>query len=197
MFIIWKLLGTVFKPEVKGIVGSMNTITSKMETLGPMTQIEKLSLGILLFTIFLWITTHYTGLNSFSVALIGAALFLIFKIIGWRDAQTNVDWGLIIFFGGALSLGAALLQTGAAEWIINHLIDLLGNDVSTVAIMIVLMIIAVSITQVMSNNCTGSNIGTTNRNLRSTCSNRLFIIIHAPHGRPNSGNGLRNRICEN
>lgn len=151
MFIIWKFMGAVFKPEVKGIVGGMNTITSKIEALGSMTRTEKLSLGILLFTIFLWITTHYTGLNSFSVALIGAALFFIFKIIDWRDAQTNVDWGLIIFFGGALSLGAALLQTGAAEWIINHLIGLLGNGVSTVAIMIVLMIIAVSITQVMSN----------------------------------------------
>ncbi|HEX7467445.1 MAG TPA: SLC13 family permease, partial [Methanobacterium sp.] len=62
----------------------------------------------------------------------------------------GVDWGLIIFFGGALSLGAALLTTGAASWLITSILSLLGNP-SNLVIMLVLMIIAVSITQVMSN----------------------------------------------
>ena len=151
MLIIWKLLGRIYKPEVSGIVGGMDTITSKIESLGSMSKTEKLTLIILLFTIGLWVTTSITGLNSYSVALIGAVLFFIFKVIDWHDAQNGVDWGLIIFFGGALSLGAALLNTGAAAWLINDLLGLLGNNVSTLAITIVLMIIAVSITQVMSN----------------------------------------------
>jgi sodium-dependent dicarboxylate transporter 2/3/5 len=151
MLVIWKVLGRTFKPEVSGIVGGMGTITSKMESIGPMTGTEKLTLVILLFTIGLWVTTSITGLNSYSIALIGAVLFFIFKVIDWRDAQTGVDWGLIIFFGGALSLGAALLNTGAAAWLITYLLALLGPNASTVLITIVLMIIAVSITQVMSN----------------------------------------------
>jgi sodium-dependent dicarboxylate transporter 2/3/5 len=116
-----------------------------------MTKVEKISLTILLFTIFLWVTTTWTGLNSYSIALIGAVLFFTFKVIDWRDAQTGVDWGLIIFFGGALSLGAALLNTGAAKWLINDIVRLLGSDPSTLLIILVLMIIAVVITQVMSN----------------------------------------------
>ena len=151
MFVIWKLLGRVFKPEVSGIVGGMSTITTKLESLGSMTRVEKLTLTILLFTIMLWVTTGITGINSYSVALIGAALFFIFKVIDWKDAQVGVDWGLIIFFGGALSLGAALLQTGAANWLISDILNLMGSNPSTIAIMIVLMIVAVSITQVMSN----------------------------------------------
>ncbi|EKQ51313.1 MAG: di-/tricarboxylate transporter, partial [Methanobacterium sp. Maddingley MBC34] len=63
----------------------------------------------------------------------------------------GVDWGLIVFFGGALSLGAALLQSGAASWLINDIIGVLGSNPSTILIMVVLMIIAVCITQVMSN----------------------------------------------
>jgi sodium-dependent dicarboxylate transporter 2/3/5 len=151
MFVIWKLLGRVFKPEVSGIVGGMSTITTKLESLGSMTRVEKLTLTILLFTIMLWVTTGITGINSYSVALIGASLFFIFKVIDWKDAQNGVDWGLIIFFGGALSLGAALLQTGAANWLINGILSSMGTDPSTILIMIVLMIVAVSITQVMSN----------------------------------------------
>ncbi|MDY9923654.1 DASS family sodium-coupled anion symporter [Methanobacterium sp.] len=151
MLIIWKLLGRMFKPEVTGIVGGTETITNKLESLGPMTKVEKISLAILLFTIGLWVTTGLTGLNSYSIALIGAVLFFIFKVLDWKDAQNGVDWGLIVFFGGALSLGAALLNTGAANWLISDIVSMLGSDPSTLLITVVLMIIAVCITQVMSN----------------------------------------------
>ncbi len=151
MIIIWKVLGRVYKPEISGIVGGMDTITRKMENLGPMSKNEKLSIVILLFTIGLWVTTGITGLNSYSIALIGAVLFFAFRVLDWKDAQNGVDWGLIIFFGGALSLGAALLNTGAAAWLIGVILSVLGPNASTILITIVLMIIAVSITQVMSN----------------------------------------------
>jgi sodium-dependent dicarboxylate transporter 2/3/5 len=151
MTIIWKWLGFIYKPEIKGIIGGLETIAAKKESLGPMSRNEKYTLAILLFTIGLWVTTSITGLDSFSVALIGAVLLFAFKVIDWKDAQNGVDWGLIIFFGGALSLGAALLGTGAANWLISDIVAFLGPNASTILIMIVLMVIAVTITQVMSN----------------------------------------------
>lgn len=150
MTIIWKWLGIVYKPEIKGVVGGIDTIAAKKEGLGPMSRTEKITVVILLFTIGMWVTTSITGLNSFSVALMGAVLLFATRVIEWQDAQTGVDWGLIIFFGGALSLGAALLNTGAASWLITSIISLLGNP-SNLVIMLVLMLIAVTITQVMSN----------------------------------------------
>jgi sodium-dependent dicarboxylate transporter 2/3/5 len=151
MLVIWKGLGRMFPTEVKGIVGGEGVIKTKMEELGVMARKEKLALAVLLFTIGLWVTTGITGLNSYSIALIGAVFMLAFKIIDWKDAQSNVDWGLIIFFGGALSLGAALLNTGAANWLIKDIISVFGSEPSTLLIMVVLMIVAVLITQVMSN----------------------------------------------
>ena len=85
------------------------------------------------------------------MALIGAVLIFVFRVIDWQDAQEGVDWGLIIFFGGALSLGAALLNSGAATWLINIIVGFLGPHASTLLIMVVLMVVAVAITQVMSN----------------------------------------------
>lgn len=105
----------------------------------------------MLFTIGLWVTTGITRIDSYSVALIGVALYFISGVIDWKDAQKNIDWGLIVFFGGTLSLGAALLNTGAAAWIIHDLIGMLGGNASTVSIMLLLMVIVVLITQVMSN----------------------------------------------
>jgi sodium-dependent dicarboxylate transporter 2/3/5 len=80
LIIIWKLLGIIFKPEFSGRIGGKETVTNKMESLGPMSKVEKKSLVILLFTIGLWVTTSWTGLNSYSIALIGAVLFFIFKV---------------------------------------------------------------------------------------------------------------------
>ena len=151
MTIIWKWLGFVYKSEIKGVVGGIETIAAKKASLGPMSRNEKLTIVILLFTIGLWVTTGQTGLDSFSVALIGAVLIFAFRVIDWKEAQEGVDWGLIIFFGGALSLGAALLNSGAAAWLISLIVGFLGPHASTLLIMIVLMIIAVTITQVMSN----------------------------------------------
>ena len=151
MLVIWKGLGWIFPMEVKGIVGGKETITKKLSQLGPMTKNEKISIVLLLFTISLWVTTGITGLNSYSVALIGAVLFFVFGVLDWKDAQRNIDWGLIVFFGGALSLGAALLTTGAASWLITGLIGLMGSNPSTLVIMLLLMVVAVMITQVMSN----------------------------------------------
>nr|WP_302579152.1 DASS family sodium-coupled anion symporter [Methanobrevibacter arboriphilus] len=151
LFVIWKWLGFVFPSEVKEVIGGKNTLTNKLDALGSMTKNEKIALSILLFTIALWITAGFTGLNSYSIALIGASLFFIFRIIDWRDAQKNVDWGLIMFFGGALSLGAALLNTGAAEWLINDIFNIFGSNPSTIVLVLVLMVIGILITQVMSN----------------------------------------------
>lgn len=151
MIVIWVVLGRVFPAEIKGIVGGHETVKNNLKKLGSFSKTEKITLAILLFTISLWVTSHYTGIDSYSVALIGAVLYLMAGIIDWKDAQKNVDWGLIIFFGGALSLGYALLNTGAAAWLINDLVSLMGNDPSTLLIMVVLMVIAVCITQVMSN----------------------------------------------
>ena len=151
LLVTWKVLGWIIPSEVDGIVGGHETLNNAMNVMGSITRKEKITAAILFFTIGLWVTTGITGLDSYSVALIGAALYFVSGVIDWKDAQEGVDWGLIIFFGGALSLGAALLNTGAANYIITHLIGMMGGNVSTLAIMLLLMIIAVVFTQVMSN----------------------------------------------
>ncbi len=151
MITIWKLLVWIFPPEVKNIKGEENILDAKISKLGLIKREEKLSLIILFFAIFLWITAGWTGINSCSVALIAAVLFIITGVIEWRDAKKNIDWGLVIFFGGALSLGSALLDTGAAKWLIKDILVLMGPNPPTALIVIVLMIMAVILTQVMSN----------------------------------------------
>ncbi|WP_367185379.1 DASS family sodium-coupled anion symporter [Methanothermobacter sp.] len=151
LFVIWFVLMRVFPSEVTALCDGDAVIGKKLMELGEVKREEKISAGILLFAILLWVTAGWTGINSYSVSLIAAVMFIFAGVITWKDAQKNIDWGLIVFFGGALSLGSALLKTGAAAWLINDLVRMLGSDPSTILVMLVLMVLAVLITQVMSN----------------------------------------------
>ena len=77
LFVTWKLLGWIFPPEVDGIVGGKETLNKAMNVMGSITKTEKITAVILFFTIGLWVTTGITGIDSYSVALIGAALYFI------------------------------------------------------------------------------------------------------------------------
>lgn len=149
--VIWFLLMRIFPAEVKAIENIQELIGDRVQGLGAMGRQEKLSAAILLFAIFLWVTASWTGINSYSVSLIAAVMFISSGVITWKDAQKNIDWGLIIFFGGALSLGSALLKTGAAAWLINDIVRMLGSSPPVLLVMLLLMTVAVLITQVMSN----------------------------------------------
>ena len=151
LLVTWFLLMRIFPSEVRALENGDALIGERIRMMGSMSRDEKLSAGILLFAILLWVTAGFTGINSYSVSLIAAVMFIFAGVITWKDAQKSIDWGLVVFFGGALSLGSALLKTGAAAWIIDKLVGMLGSDPSTVIVMLVLMAVAVIITQVMSN----------------------------------------------
>jgi sodium-dependent dicarboxylate transporter 2/3/5 len=151
MLMIWGMLQVIYRPEVKDIPGGKDAVKAKISALGPMARKEKLALALLLFTICLWVTDSFTGLSSYAIAVIGASLFVFFGIVTWRDIHKHVEWGIIVFFGGALSLGYALLQTGAALWIVNTMMGGLGTSVSPLIITLVFMTLTVVLTQIMSN----------------------------------------------
>ena len=75
-------------------------------------------MAILLFImVFLgWIFLSPTiGLGI--VALSGVFLYLVFGLIDWKEISHNTNWGVILLFGAAISLGIQMKQTGAALWV--------------------------------------------------------------------------------
>ena len=47
-------------------------------------------------------------------------------VMGWKQAQSRIPWGTIVLFGVGISLGTALLQTKAAAWLANIIVQNLG-----------------------------------------------------------------------
>ena len=52
-------------------------------------------------------------------------------VMGWKEAQAKVPWGTLVLFGVGISLGTALLQTKAAGWLANVIVQGLGLQDAT------------------------------------------------------------------
>lgn len=104
---------------------------------------ERNTLVVLLLMVVLWLTESFHGLEIATVTVAGA-LFLTLPGIGvmkWKDGLKAVSWNLIIFVGAALALGRALIDSGAAEWIIDNLFVVTGVR-GTESVLLILLIIA-------------------------------------------------------
>ncbi|MEZ4755000.1 MAG: SLC13 family permease [Bdellovibrionota bacterium] len=117
---------------------------AKLKSLGPLSREELQVAAVFSLTVFFWIvpglltllfpTSEFVSTlstrASMSVVGIGGALILFIlpsfhndKLstnLEWEDAK-QIDWGTIMLFGGGLTLGAMLNQTGLAEVFGNQL----------------------------------------------------------------------------
>lgn len=126
VFLLWGLMMVIFKPEEKNIPGLRERAKTLYATLGHVSTREILTL-IIVFTaiIFLGLGSFIPELKQYhksAVILTATVLFFIFKILSISDLE-EIPWNIILLFGGAMSIGYCLWQTGAANWIaINWLV---------------------------------------------------------------------------
>lgn len=83
---------------------------------------QRLVMSVLGGAIFLWLAPSLfpaLPLGSSTVALIAAVLLFILplksatKLLDWEEAK-KIDWGTLLLFGGGLSLGNLIFETGLA-----------------------------------------------------------------------------------
>lgn len=144
--------------------------------LGPMMQAEYAKLGrfttgeaittlVFLGCVQAWVFSDFwSGLigatiDDAVIALVGALLLFLTPldrtfdrtVLSWRDAE-KLPWGILIFFGGSLSLSAALTETGVTRWLSQELQVMHNVPVWLVVTVVVVLIVMVS--EMMSNSAT-------------------------------------------
>ncbi|NIV18048.1 MAG: DASS family sodium-coupled anion symporter [Woeseiaceae bacterium] len=140
------------------------------EKMGPMTTAEKRVALIFLLVVFCWMLrrplTELTGLTGVSDAGIvmtaGILLFLVPsgdrdkpQLMSW-DYATKLPWGVLILFGGGLSLARAVETTGLALWLGESLAPLTVFGVAVLALAAVAMVIF--LTELTSNLATTATL---------------------------------------
>ncbi len=118
--ILWAFCMVMFKPENPTIPGLRERARMLYSRLGPITRNEIVALLIVGSMIAV------LGLRSFipalkpldksAVILLATVLFFVVRILKLRDLE-SIPWNIVLLFGGAMSIGFCLWQTGAAKWL--------------------------------------------------------------------------------
>jgi sodium-dependent dicarboxylate transporter 2/3/5 len=174
--ITWVLLTRVLYPPGNLSGDAATLIREEHSALGPISRGEKLTALVFGLTALAWVLRQdktfgdltIPGLQSWvpflhdsTIAML-AAIVLFVLPVDWRkgefvlDWQTarRIPWGVLVLFGGGLSLARAMDQSGLAAWI--------GGAVSALGTVPVIVIIAVVVALVVFLTELTSNIATTN-----------------------------------
>jgi sodium-dependent dicarboxylate transporter 2/3/5 len=133
-------------------------VKRESKKIGPMTPQEKISLGILLLVVTLWITmSDKLGMGG-PVAL-GLVLMSVFRIVTWRDVS-KIPWDVVGLYGSATAIGAGLAATGAALWMASSFVEAMPDFMSSGAgLAIASSFITGVLTNFMSDGATVSAVG--------------------------------------
>jgi solute carrier family 13 (sodium-dependent dicarboxylate transporter), member 2/3/5 len=124
-FVMMKLM----PPEMEEVQGGREAIANALAGLGPVKGSEWRLLAISATLLVLWATEkilHPFDTSTTTVAAIAIMFLPYVGVMGWKQAQPRIPWGTILLFGVGISLGTALLQTKAAAWLANIIVQNLG-----------------------------------------------------------------------
>ncbi|QLB21209.1 transporter [Vespertiliibacter pulmonis] len=76
------------------------------------------------------------------IALVAAALLCIARVVSWEEIQKNTEWGVLMLFGGGLTLSTVLGKTGASKVMADGIVFLIqGGHFYLIALIVATFII--------------------------------------------------------
>ncbi len=165
----WVLLTKyVFPVDFVASDSTRSELSNSLQSLGPLSKNEIKVLIVFALTVFAWMTrrifTQIEGLEGITdagIAIIAAiALFIIpssdskSSIMIWEKSK-ELPWGLLILFGGGLSLASQITSTGLGLWIGNLLIGL--QNVPEIVLILCVATMIIFLTELTSNVATTSS----------------------------------------
>lgn len=178
--IAWLVLTKlVYRPEIDSLPGGKELIRQEHAKLGRMQTAERRVGYIFAVAIFFWIFVPFIAeigwvaenipflgtINDAQVAMAAAIACFIVPADRGRDDATGtallqwsaakeIPWGLLLLFGGGLSLSAMFTQTGFSEWIGEQVSGL--SSLQSWMIILAVIVVCLILTEMTSNTATAA-----------------------------------------
>jgi len=166
--VIWIYVTKLVRPpRIDSVPGGVDVVRDELDELGSMSREERLVLVVFAATAVAWISREFV-INEFLPAVddstIAVAAALVLFLIPARDSDgertflldwttgLKIPWGVILLFGGGLSIASAFNRTGLADWIGGRLVGLEGTSI--VVVVAVVVVLTVFMTEITSNTAT-------------------------------------------
>lgn len=122
----------------------------------PWTPRRLTAMGIFLLVAVLWMAgdslREITGIpfSDAWTAIVGILLIVLLGVASWRDICNQTDWGVLLLFGGGLSLSSMMSDSGASFVLADQLRQLVESS-SPLLIILVVATFIIFLTEFTSN----------------------------------------------
>jgi len=157
----WLLLTRVFFPTgAKRIAGGHDAIAAQARALGRMSRSEWTVAIIATLAAVAWLTEPFLardipGISDATIAIVASLLLFLIPIGGrgeralaWNGIA-DLPWNVFVLFGGGLSLGSAIEQSGLAVAVGKSAVE--AGTMPTAIVVFVVTALVVFLTELMSN----------------------------------------------
>ncbi|PRX51158.1 sodium-dependent dicarboxylate transporter 2/3/5 [Prauserella shujinwangii] len=173
--ICWFVLTRVFPPALTSLPGGRELIREQLTGMGPMSRGEWNALAVFVLAAVSWIVIPtladvesianaapwLANVSDAGIAMAAAVLLFVLPVDGkagvrtlnWETAK-QLPWGILLLFGGGLSLSSQFTATGLSTWI--------GERVSALDVLPLLALVAITVllvlllTELTSNTATAA-----------------------------------------
>ena len=172
----WVLITRVlFRFKLDDVPGGKQMIEDELAQLGPMSRGEKSVRLVFILAAFCWIvpslltnvgdlakTLPWLRLFNDTVVALAAGLLLFLlpggkpgsAVLDWKDAEEGLPWGVLLLFGGGLSLAASVASSGLDKWFGQQVMGL--GVLPIVALIAAVTLIVLFLTEITSNTATAA-----------------------------------------
>ena len=186
----WLLTHIIFPINITGNENTKNSLQKMYLDLGKISVDERRVLLIFILTAMAWMTRDlldelflFQGLTDYGIAIIAALAVFITRsstgsgLIEW-NITSKLPWGILILFGGGLSMANAIMDSGLGKWI-GGLIP----EINAVLLILLIVALIVFLTELTSNQATTATfvpimiiLATAEGNLLPDGSNNLSLV---------------------
>lgn len=89
------------------------------------------------------------------IAICAVILVCISGAIDWKGVEKSTDWGVLLLFGGGITLSTVLKDSGASQFIANHLVTYVHN-MNIFSIILIVTLFIIFLTEVTSNTASAA-----------------------------------------
>ncbi|EHR62155.1 SLC13 family permease [Saccharomonospora cyanea] len=173
--VAWFVLTRVFRPRLTSLPGGRELIRQQLDDLGPMGRGEWNALAVFVLAALSWIViptladieavanaVPWLGNISDAGIAIAAAVLLFalpvdrrqgVRTLDW-DTAKELPWGILLLFGGGLSLSKHFTDTGLSEWIGQRVGAL--DALPLIVLVAVVALLVLLLTELTSNTATAA-----------------------------------------
>ena len=113
------VLWFTFTPKQKSLDTAIRKLKVNVAKSGKLSGNQLMAILVFILVFLGWVfLSPFIGLGI--VALRGVFFYLTFGLIEWPDIARRTNWGVILLFGSAISLGIQMKETGAALYVAEN-----------------------------------------------------------------------------